>query len=138
METLTNEYPSREQRLKAVMESKKLWVAPHGYVVKMDAVYQNAQMRNVEHTVRDIHEILKSYYKVARKRFVDVVCMQGADFHLVTGPDTPTKVFSPSFVADLKPEQLEMIAGENLTNKRKRAELVREIQNLESGKKILV
>lgn len=115
-------------------------VSIHGYgrMVKLDTVHQNAHMSNVDHTVRDLHDILKSYYKVARKRFVDVVCMQGADFHLVTGPDTPTKVFSPSFVTGLKPEQLERIAGETLTTRKKRAELVREISSLEKGKKILI
>lgn len=107
-------------------------------MVKFDTLDQNAHMSNVDHTTRELHDILKSYYKVARKRFVDVVCMQGADFHLVTGPDTPAKVFSPSFVTNLKPEQLERICGETLTTRKKRAELTREINNLENGKKILI
>lgn len=106
-------------------------------MVKLDSVNQNAYMSNADHTTRDLHDILKSYYRVARKRFVDIVCMQGADFHLVTGPETPTKVFSPSFVADLKPEQLERISGETLLTRKKRAELTREISNLENGKRIL-
>ena len=36
---------------------------------------QRTPVGNMEHTVRDIHDILRSYYKVARKRFVDNVCM---------------------------------------------------------------
>lgn len=92
---------------------------------------------NVEHTVCDLHDILRSYYKVARKRFVDNVCMQAADFHLVTGPDTPVRVFSPAFVLDLTAEQLETIAGEDALTKRKRAEFIREIDSLEKGKKML-
>lgn len=36
-----------------------------------------------DHTVQDIHGILESYYKVARKRFVDNVCMQAVDYYLV-------------------------------------------------------
>lgn len=107
-------------------------------MVELDTINQNAHMSNVDHTIRDLHDILQSYYKVARKRFVDVVCMQGTDFHLVNGPDTPTKLFSPSFVADLKPEQLERIAGETLMTRKKRAELTREINNLENAKKILI
>lgn len=129
---------SRQGRLKSSMENGAVEVESYGRMVKLDTVYQHAHMSNVDHTVRDLHDILKSYYRVARKRFVDVVCMQGADFHLVTGPDTPTKVFSPSFVTGLNPEQLERIAGETLTTRKKRAELVREISNLENGKKILI
>jgi len=49
---------------------------------------QRTPVGNMEHTVRDIHDILRSYYKVASKRFVDNVCMQGRDYHLITGPDT--------------------------------------------------
>lgn len=128
----------RQARLKSSMENNVVSIHGYGRMVKLDTVHQNAHMSNVDHTVRDLHDILKSYYKVARKRFVDVVCMQGADFHLVTGPDTPTKVFSPSFVTGLKPEQLERIAGETLTTRKKRAELVREISSLEKGKKILI
>ena len=109
-----------------------------GQVVKLSSIMNNHPLSNVEHTVRDLHDILKSYYKVARKRFVDEVCMQAADYHLVTGPDTPIRVFSPTFVADLSSEQLDRIAGEELSTRRKRAELTREITNLEAGRKVLI
>ena len=36
---------------------------------------QRAPLSKMEHTVRDIHDILLSYYKLARKRFVDNVCV---------------------------------------------------------------
>lgn len=107
-------------------------------VVAVDTVYKHAQKSNTDHAIHNLYDILKSYYHVARKRFVDVVCMQAADFYLVAGPDTPTKVFSPSFVANLPPKQLQKIAGETSTTLLKRAELKREIRNLEEGRKILV
>ena len=91
---------------------------------------------NLKHTVDDLHDILCSYYKVARKRFVDIVCMQAVDFFLITGHDAPIKVFSPQFVSELTNEQLESIAGEDLVSKRKREDLKRKIENLEAGKKI--
>ena len=107
-------------------------------VVAVDAVNATmSNLSNLEHTVCDLHDILKSYYKVARKRFVDNVCMQAADFHLVTGPDTPVRVFSPKFVSKLSAEQLETIAGEDISRKRKRAELEREIKSLEKARKFL-
>lgn len=94
-------------------------------------------MSNSEQTVEDIHDILKSYYKVARKRFVDNVCMQAADFHLVTGPEAPMNIFSPSWVYCLTDEQLEHIAGEELSIRRKRHRLQKETKDLEAGRKIL-
>lgn len=107
-------------------------------MVPVDAVCRHRQMSNLDHAVQDLHDILKSYYKVARKRFVDVVCMQAVDFHLIAGPDTPFKVFSPTYVMDLSSEQLQEIAGETSIKQQKRANLKREIKNLEEGQKILI
>ncbi|KAI9785813.1 MAG: hypothetical protein M1835_003243 [Candelina submexicana] len=92
---------------------------------------------NAEHTVRDIHDILKSYYKVARKRFVDNVCMQGTDYHLITGPDTPLHVFSPEFVVELSVERLEAVAGEDATSIQQRKSVEKEIESLTEGRRIL-
>ncbi|KAK4981723.1 hypothetical protein LTR66_009764 [Elasticomyces elasticus] len=94
-------------------------------------------MSNVEHIVLEIYDILQSYYEFARKRFTDNLCMQAADYHLVKGPGSPLKLFSPSFVSGLGEEQLEKIAGEDPALKRKRATLEREIENLEAGRKVL-
>lgn len=94
-------------------------------------------MSAVDSIVRSIHDIFESYYKIARQRFVDNVWMQAASYHLVTGPNTPLKLLSPSFIASLSTEQLEDIAGEDGRLKRKRNTLVKEIGGLEAGKKIL-
>ena len=75
---------------------------------------------------------------MARKRFVDNVCMQAADFHLVNGQNTPLAVFSPEWVNELGNETLENIAGESTRTLTRRAQLKREIADLEAGKKILV
>lgn len=97
---------------------------------------KNHPVSNAEHIVFEIHDILKAYYKVAKKRFVDNVCMQ-ADFVLVTGPDNPLKIFSPEFASSLSDEQLEEIAGEDIGLRRKRTALAKEVKDLEIGKKIL-
>jgi len=129
---------SRNARTKAQLEKSAFWdPAQQSNVVKLEAIMTaKSNSSNEDQTIDDLHDILKSYYKVARKRFVDVMCMQAADFHLVTGPDAPTKVFSPTFVGGLSTEQLAAIAGEDLLTKRKRGELTRKIENLEIGKKI--
>lgn len=106
-------------------------------VVRLDDVVQNHPMSNDNHSIQDLHDILQSYYKVACKRFVDCIRMQAADYHLTTGPRTPLTLFSPAFVAEMTPAQLEEVAGEDLTLKRRRAQLERELKNLEDGKRIL-
>jgi hypothetical protein len=103
----------------------------------LENVVRTTAIGNIGHTVRDIHDILNSYYKVARKRFVDTVCMQATDYHLVTGPDTPLGVFSSGFVVDLTNDQLEMIAGEDKTSIQRRRAIAKEIESLMEGRRIL-
>jgi len=124
--------------MKSGIATKALDNCKHGSVVPLDLIMQNHPMNNVDHTIRDIHDILYAYYKVARKRFVDNVCMHAAIYHLVHGPDTPLKLFSPKFVNGLTNEQLQEIAGEDLSLKRKRAQLKKEIHDLEAGRRTLI
>jgi hypothetical protein len=105
--------------------------------VQLSNLTQIHHMNNLQQTVQDIHDILKSYYKVARKRFIDNMCMQAADFCLVTGPEAPMKLFSPSWVYNLSPEQLENMAGEEASVRRKRKQLKKQVKDLETGRKIL-
>lgn len=107
-------------------------------MVKLDTILNRGVTTgsNLKHAVDDLHDILHAYYKVARKRFVDNICMQAVDHFLITGHDAPIKVFSPRFVSELTTEQLEAIAGEDLVTRRKREDLKRKIVNLEAGKKI--
>ena len=86
----------------------------------------------------NLHDLLHAYYKVARKRFVDYLCMQVADYHLVNGPESPLLVFDPSFVGKLSPEKLRLIAGEQETIRWKRDCLKQEIEKFEKAKKILM
>ena len=120
------------------MDKLAINIGGYGQVVQLDAILQTSIASNVDHTVSDLHDILESYYEVARKRFVDVVCMQAVDHYLISGPDAPVTLFSPSFVSKLKDDQLDRIAGEDVLTRRKREELSREIDNLTNGKKILV
>ncbi|RDH26896.1 P-loop containing nucleoside triphosphate hydrolase protein [Aspergillus welwitschiae] len=109
-----------------------------GECVPLSDLTQIHHMNNMEQTVQDIHDILKSYYKVARKRFIDNMCMQAVDFYLVTGPEAPMGLFSPAWVYDLSPEQLDDIVGEEASVRRKRKQLKKQLKDLESGRKILV
>lgn len=92
---------------------------------------------NVEHVKEEIHDILCSYYKVARKRFVDNVYHQAIDHNLLTGPLSPLVVFSQEWVIKLKAEQLERIASESFTTKERRATLTTIINDLKIAMRIL-
>ncbi|KAE8147665.1 vacuolar sorting protein VPS1, dynamin [Aspergillus avenaceus] len=122
----------RQQRLTALLKKKGVENLSVTDIIMQD------HMSNDEYTVQVIHDILESYYKVARKRFVDNVCVQAADYFLVTGPETPMKLFSPAFVNRLSPEKLAEIAGEEASVRRRRANLRKEIRELEEGRKMLI
>ncbi|KAL9113935.1 MAG: hypothetical protein Q9227_002069 [Pyrenula ochraceoflavens] len=96
-----------------------------------------APLSNAQHTVQDLHDVLQSYYKTAQERFVDNVCMQGAVYHLIKGPDTPLRVFYPDLVNGLSDAQIERIAGEEMSTRNKRKSLNEEISGLQEGMKIL-
>jgi hypothetical protein len=123
--------------MQKLMSEKSFNDCKYGTVVRLDDIMHHHPMSNVDHTVQALHDILKSYYQVAWKRMVDVICMQAAEHHLISGPATPLKLFSPSFVGMMTPEQLEEVAGEDARQKRQRKQLQKEMNDLEMGKKIL-
>lgn len=130
---------SRQQRMCKAAAAKSISDCQHGTVVRLsDLTQTHHDMTNQEHLVQDLHDILKSYYKVARKRIVDTLCMQAAAYHLVSGPDTPLRLFSPGLISGLSGEQLEEIAGEEVLMKRRRAQLLKELEDLETGRRILL
>jgi hypothetical protein len=110
---------------------------PANKLVRLDQIKQAMTMDNAEYTIQDIHDILESYYKIARKRFVDTVCMQGSDFHLLAGPTSPLRIFGTAFVSELSAAQLDLIAGEDIPTKQLRKNLKNEITALEKGRKLL-
>ncbi|CAG8945706.1 unnamed protein product [Penicillium salamii] len=120
------------------MQAKKAFDSPEGKVVRVDDLNHHQNMSNAEHAVQDLQDILESYYKVARKRFVDNVCMQAAGYYLMQGPNTPMGLLSPSLVSTLGKEQLDAIAGEGPTLKGKREQLHREIADLSLARDILL
>ncbi|KAI1210817.1 P-loop containing nucleoside triphosphate hydrolase protein [Annulohypoxylon truncatum] len=94
-------------------------------------------MANSDHVRKYIHDILSSYYKVSRKRFVDVVCQQAVNHYLLRGKGSPLTIFSTQMVLDLNEDQLDMIAAEDAPVKLHREKLGRDIQNFEDALKVL-
>lgn len=105
--------------------------------VKLSAIPSLVSTGNEDYTVQDLHSILCAYYNIASMRFIDAVCMQGTDYHLLSGKGIPLRIFSSLFVASLSNEQLQRIAGEDQISIRKRKALNRQIKALEEGKRLL-
>lgn len=120
-----------------LFSAKTVWDSKNGAMVKISDITQSHPMSNTDQVVQEIHDILFSYYKVARKRFVDSVCMQAAAYFLIDGPGTPLALFSPAYVSKLNATQLNTIAGEDHGTRRLRSHLKRDIASLEAAKKIL-
>ncbi|CAG9945405.1 unnamed protein product [Clonostachys rosea f. rosea IK726] len=117
----------RAERVKRQLESQVLELEYYGSVVRLDDIVQTHPLSSNEQVVQEIHDILKSYYELSRKRFVDNVRMQAVDHFLVTGPNTPLKLFTPRFATGLSPAQLDEVVGEEQNAKRQRARLEKEI-----------
>jgi hypothetical protein len=106
-------------------------------VIKLEQAGRVHAMSNDEHVVEDIHDILKSYYKVSRKTFVDDVCKQATNSCLLHSRDGPLTLFSPTFVNRLSDVELEEIAGEAPALRRSRLQLTKEVTSLSEAMKIL-
>ncbi|KAI0474724.1 dynamin GTPase [Xylaria cf. heliscus] len=127
----------RRERLLQRLRDKVVQGCNHGQAVRLEDIARYHPLGNVDHIVFEIHDILRSYYQVALKRFVDNVRMQVADHILVTGAETPLKLFSPTFVVAMTDAQLDEVAGEEPGVRQRRAALEKELSLLEQGRKIL-
>ncbi|KAK7990359.1 interferon-induced GTP-binding protein Mx1 [Apiospora arundinis] len=93
---------------------------------------------NSAQIVERIHDVLASYYKVARKRFVDVVCQQVVEYFLLSNDEKcPLQVFTSKFVRGLNEGQLDDIAGEDASVRDLRTKLGRDIGAFEGALEIL-
>ena len=92
---------------------------------------------NGQQVCEDILDTLISYYKVSRKRFVDVVCQQVVSHFLTEGDKSPLKILSPDLAMSLDLEQLESVAGEDAEIERQRQVLEREIKSLDAALQVL-
>jgi hypothetical protein len=124
--------------MKNGVSAKSISIKRYGKMVRLDDIMSHHPRSNTEHIIQDMHDILNSYYQVAQKRVVDVICMQATEYHLLSGPASPLKLFSPAFVMAMTPEQLEQVAGEDIKQKRMREQPLKEMEKLEKGKKILI
>jgi hypothetical protein len=129
---------SRQGKLVAGMKRKAFTIQGYGEVVKLDSATGHVNtMSNDEHVIHDIHDILKSYYKVSRKTFVDSICKQATSHYLLHCETSPLALFSPVWVSQLSATALEEIAGEAPAVRKSRANTMKEVGSLKEAMKIL-
>ncbi|KAI3340365.1 hypothetical protein F4824DRAFT_453015 [Ustulina deusta] len=92
---------------------------------------------NSEHIREYMHDVLYSYYKIWRERFVDAVCQQAVNYYLFAAKHSPLKIFNIQIVLRLNDNQLNTIAGEDLHIRQRREKLTRNIANFKAALKVL-
>lgn len=102
------------------------------YTLRIEDLHTTRNISNDESAVYDIHDIVKSYYKVAMKRFLDNVIIQVVERH-VLGPNTPLRLFSSEFVDDLEDDQVKFIATESSSTSLARSDLTTKLEQLQKA-----
>ncbi|KAI1738791.1 interferon-induced GTP-binding protein Mx2 [Xylaria scruposa] len=97
----------------------------------------NINKGNAKQLREHMHDLLSSYYRVARQRFVDVIYQQAVNHHLLFGEKSPLRIFNTEMVLNLNEDQLDMIAAEDAPVKQRREKLGRDIDNLVEALKVL-
>lgn len=137
--TLNHYFNSNMQKIRGLKIKDQLepHKDSHGDVSlqKIPTVMENKS--NVEYMRAEIRNILRAYYKVASKRFVDYVYYQAVDHCPLSGPDSPLLLFSEKWVLDLDDKKLASIASENQQITDRRARLEKKVQDLKKAVEIL-
>lgn len=90
-----------------------------------------------KYIAEEVHDLLMSYYEVARDRFIDNVYLQAITHCLMSGFESPLRLFSEQWVLELEPEKLEAIAGESFQLREQRDRLTKRIKDLNEAVAIL-
>lgn len=98
--------------------------------ILIDALRSNVVVDVDEQACSEALDELESYYKVALNTFVDNVCKQVVERHLLR--NLPS-IFSPQVVAMYTDEELERIAGERPEIVRKGKQLREQLKNLRAS-----
>jgi hypothetical protein len=101
-------------------------------IVDLLALTKAVHLSNEDQATFDMHDILKSYYKVAVKRFIDNVVIQVVERHYL-GSDGPVKQFCPEYVVGLSDPVLSNIAAEDFVVSMARADLNAKLERLQKA-----
>ncbi|KAI2823747.1 hypothetical protein CBS147321_11058 [Aspergillus niger] len=105
------------------------------YNIDVKELLIRAHQTNNDQAVDDIHDILKSFYKVAMKRFNDNVVVQVVE-RCILGDEGAFQALTPEMIGDLTDRALEDIAGENYATSSARNDLISKIDRFQRGLEI--
>lgn len=103
--------------------------------IDLAAITRAAHLSNEDQAVNDIHDILKAYYKVAVKRFMDNLVLQVVERHYL-GDQGPVKAISPEYVGTLSDTELRDIAAESYATSSARVNIDQKLARLEKALKL--
>lgn len=104
---------------------------------RVELILNAVSLSNKIQSVNDIHDILNSYYHVARKRFIDSVALQVVERHFLSCEEGgPASCFTPQWVGSLGVDDLDLIAGEGQIITNRRAVLQDKLQKWRHARKI--
>lgn len=132
---------ARRDRTLLALKSLKLTTADdeNAERERVELILNAVSLSNEIQSVNDIHDILRSYYYVARKRFVDNVAVQVVERHFLSREEGgPASCFSPQWVGSLDVDDLELIAGEDKIVSNRRAILQEKLQKWRYARKIAI
>jgi hypothetical protein len=112
----------RKDRIVARLKTRGIAEQCKSMFVDLSTLTKTVHLGNEDQATFDIHDILKSYYKVAVKRFIDNVVIQVVERHYL-GSDGPVKLFCPEYVGGLPDPVLSSIAAEDFVVSMARADL---------------
>jgi len=137
--TLDDSYAERLQesrRDRTLLSLKALKLGNNDDSVNKQLILNAVSLSNEIQSVNDIHDILRSYYSVARKRFIDNVAVQVVERHFLSREEGgPASCFSPQWVGSLSVDELELIAGEDRIVSNRRAVLLEKLEKWRYAKK---
>ncbi|KAK6523000.1 hypothetical protein TWF281_002423 [Arthrobotrys megalospora] len=123
-----NQKELRRRRALAELTKRR---GPNG-VVDLNTVAKIFNLSNEDTTVRDVHDILKSYYDISMKRFTDNVVVQVIERHLL-GNYGPIRLLKSEYVSGLEDLELRNIASEDYQAAAKRRELQGKLERARSA-----
>ncbi|KAI0489905.1 hypothetical protein F4859DRAFT_171951 [Xylaria cf. heliscus] len=119
------------------VKSKKRHHENYIFLKPSQLKYLTINKGNATQVREHMHDLLSSYYGVARQRFVDVIYQQAVNHYLLFGEGSPLRAFNTEMVLGLNEDQLDMIAAEDAPVKQRREKLVRDIDNLVEALRVL-
>ena len=100
----------RQQRAEHVLSNFGPWEGNRSAITT--AIVNAMSSNNREYQIYEIHDYLKAYYIIARKRFIDNIANSVIERELL-GADGPLRVFTPALIGGLSDDELANIAAES-------------------------